>query len=616
MKHLKINILALLLLFFGSCESYLDLAPELEISEDDAYENYQTIQGYLDNCYRALTDHSKYQNQNKDTYGHIEAISDLAGITNPYTKSHSILTKGDWLNKGDHIEVGWKANDKLGTNKCNVIANSFYALRISNKLIARLPSTTTITDEERELLLGQAYFFRAWYFFEVIRRWGGMPLMNEVFFSDSEQELTRKSYQECSQQIINDLDIAIENLPHRWDETNLGRVNIVAAMSVKGMVALYAASPLMQNEIGSSRNEKLAYSEVWAAKAAKYTSECVKYVDQEMPEKQLKDYSGTLSQEQEDEMRSNYRGVFYHAPSFVSNQSLWYINSLGADRNIDMKIHYKCLGITGGTGSWAYGHTYASQNLAQMYENRDGSIADITSSSYLDDRDPRFYNNIYHPGQLIREDPAIYLASWVGGRDNENVQGYSRTVPSSYLVAKYMWPESIGTTNIQSDLYFYNCIYIRMAQVWLDMAEAMNEAYGPNSDPEGFGYTAVDAINKVRDRVNMPRISSSVSKDDLTARIRNERTVELCFENHRWFDIRRWVIAEDLFSDTNPVKGLRAEKIDPTSGTTEIPGDTEFAYSEIGITTEIRVFDNKHYWYPLAYDHMNQLSSLVQNPGW
>ncbi len=616
MKYIKINILALLLLFLGSCESYLDKAPEQEISEDDVYENYESVQGYLDNCYRARADHSKWQNQDGNTYGHVEALTDLAGIAHTYTKSHKILTQGDWLNQGSHVEVGWKADGNLGTYKGKVIANSFYSLRIANKLIDRLPSTTTITDEEREELLGQAYFFRAWYFFEVIRRWGGMPLMNQVFFSDSEQELTRKSYKECSQQIIDDLDMAIDMLPHDWDATNLGRVNKVAAMSIKGWVALYAASPLMQNEPGGSTNEKLPYDVEWAGKAAKYAAECIAYIDNNMPEKQLKDYSGVLSAAQEQEMRSNYRHIFYHSPNYVSDQSLWYINSLGAGRATDLKIHYMCMGLTAGTGNWAYGHTFPSQNLARMYEKRDGSEADITSPDYFEDRDPRFDNNFWTPGDTVRTDPVLFLASWEGGRDNVNSNGWSRTNPSSYILSKFMWPETLGTTNKQNNLYYYNAIYVRTAQLWLDMAEAMNEAYGPNSDPAGLGYTAVDAINKVRDRVNMPRISAGISKDDLTERIRKERAVELCFENHRWFDIRRWMIAEDLFSDDNPIKGLRAEKLDASSGTTSEPGDTDFAYSEKDITTEIRVFQNKHYWYPLAYDHMNQLSSLKQNPGW
>src|SRR5690606_33209642 len=122
-----------------------------------------------------------------------------------------------------------------------------------------------------------AYFFRAWYYFQIIQRWGGMPLLDKAFKPDDELDLPRLTYSESSEWLIADLDRAIELLPDVWSQNEYGRASKGAAYAVKSMAALYAASPLMQNDLSSVRY--LDYSPEWSKKAARYAHETLSYID-------------------------------------------------------------------------------------------------------------------------------------------------------------------------------------------------------------------------------------------------------------------------------------------------------------------------------------------------
>lgn len=113
----------------------------------------------------------------------------------------------------------------------------------------------------------------------------------------------------------------------------------------------------------------------------------------------------------------------------------------------------------------------------------------------------------------------------------------------------------------------------------------------------------------IRNRVGMPNVKAEFtgSKEAFRERIRNERAVELSFENHRWFDLRRWMIAEEVFK--KPLRGIRATP----KGTRPYKS---FTYQEVVLTPEERVFTNRHYWYPVAQTHVDNLYNFPQNPGW
>lgn len=614
MRYL-IFLSSLFLITFTSCEKYLDAAPELEISDAEVFETYLSAQGYLDNCYQALNDYTSYTQQG-NTFQHPACMSDEAANTNATSGDiKSILNGGDWYNQSKTTEIGWKEQDKrkTGTNTGLVIANAFFSIRTANKVLNNVPSMGSITQEEKNELLGQAYFLRSWYYFELIRRWGGMFIMDKAYAPDESIDIPRLSYLKSTEWLIEGLDEAIALLPDEWDEANLGRANKVAAMAVKSMAALYAASPLMQNDINATITHD--YNQDWSILAAKYANDVLTYIDKNLPEKAMKG-EGLSS----DAQKNNYKHIFYHYPNFVSDESLWYLNSCGKGREADMAVYYMNIEFCNRSGNFGWTISTPSQNLVDMFEMNDGTPFDWNNPTHranpYKNRDPRFYNNILYPGRQHGQinNIARYLETWDGGKDLSSTP--AKTVPTGYMCIKWWWPEANIKKSPAYNNYYFNAIYIRTAQIWLDYAEAMNEAYGPNADPEGYGYTAVQAINKVRNRVGMADVKSefTATEDIFRARIRNERAVELMWENHRWFDIRRWMIAEDVLGGNYPIKGIKAEVTNQNGTSNQELWD--YSYSVNDVTTEVRVFENKHYWYPVAKDITDNTSVFKQNAGW
>ena len=627
MKRKYLTFLILGILIFASCEDYLDYAPELEIGEEDVYKDFLSAQGYLDNCYNSLqANHSRIQYGNF-LPAHCAMISDEGAPTN--RRGHlEALNSGDWYGKAQFAEVGYNNND-LGNAKGRIISNSFYCIRICNNLIQKVPNMTDITDEERDLLLGQAYFFRSWSYFQIIRRWGGMQVFDKPYSSDEWRDVPRLTYQESTEWLIEGYDKAFELLPDDWNEANTGRVTKISALAAKSMAALYAASPLMQNEPGEPVVNQ-GYGEEWARTALEYTHDALSYIWNNVPEKDMAGLDATTQEEK----REAYRHIFYYK-NFVGEEQLFYAPSAGLLREPhggsgpgkpDLARHFMNVRFSGRPGGFGKNYTSVTQNLVDKFEviNPEdgeaypfghevlGSEEEQWEEPYAN-RDPRFYNNIFYTGDATHgvdnQGNPLYFENYPGGADyrGDNPKG-------GYLCKKWWWPSANKWTKGWQD-YYYNGIFIRTTQLYLDYAELMNEVYGPNSDPEGYGMTAVDAINLVRNRVGMVDVNSiyTGSKEDFRDRIRNERAVELMWEDHRWHDLRRWMIAEDVFEGTNPIQGVAVEDLTPEINDV---GEKSFRYEKYDITSEVRVFDKKHYWYPLPQDHMQRLRKVEQNPGW
>ena len=198
---------------------------------------------------------------------------------------------------------------------------------------------------------------------------------------------------------------------------------------------------------------------------------------------------------------------------------------------------------------------------------------------------------------------------------------------SGFMCRKFLWPEANQKhTGSTSGAVTYigkiaQTVFIRVSQLYLDFAEASFEATGSaTAKVEGCDMSAVEALNLIRKRIGVTNLPSDIVNDPVKFReaYRRERGVELMFEHHRWWDLRRWMVMHEVFKAPFPLKGVRFHPVGSygdKAGNYTRPAS--FTYEEFEMTKEVRNFSNmRNYWYPLPQHDVDALRNLKQNPGW
>lgn len=620
------------LIFFSSCEDFLDKSPDLGLSEEDVYKNYNSITGFLDYAYSEYFPNLLAGNSSGNGRNYASAITDELSTT-LNTSTTVQIHAGNWLKKDNNSTF------EIGNTDKTPIGGSIKGLRIMNRILENLHKVNDLTPDQYNWVKGQAHFYRAWFYFELITRYGGMPKLDKVFVGDGDEDLPRMTYHESHTWMMEDIEEAISLLPEFWDNNNVGRPNRMAAMAFRSMAQLYDASPLMQNDL--TQTVVKGYDRDRAALAAKYADEVVQY---------LNNFPTEASHRHRLMSANEYKNIFYferdNGNPFVQDESIWYCRKAVSDRSLTMRYFWQTLFFDTFSGPDAASCFMPTQNMANLYEKKgiDGNYYPITDprSGYnlqepFKDRDPRFENNFIVPGQSwgLWEGKTLYVTLFKDG------DGYKRIINNSnsnkrgqtgYLCKKFQWPEAIfGSNNDRTGYNKYSFItnYIRVAQVYLDYAEASFEATGSaTAKVPGCSLSAEEALNIVRNRVGVTNVVSDIVNDPAKFRetLRRERSVELMFEApHRWNDIRRWMIAHELFADPNCIKGLHA--IPNNVGSAEVPtlpttstdpkiANLTYTYEEYVVIPEVRVFSMRNYWYPFTISDVSSMRNLVQNPGW
>jgi len=394
-------------------------------------------------------------------------------------------------------------------------------------------------------LKGEIIFLRAMYYFELTKFWGGIPLITKVQQLNDSLNVTRNTYNECVDFISSECNKAIPLLSLKSSGENKGRIDKGSAMSLKARVLLYSGR--------------------WAEAAAAAKA----VID-------MNQYS----------LESNYSDIFLTRSSNEVILAKQHINITGQNtNNVDKFSNPSSYGGWGGTTP--------TQEFVDSYEMTDGKS--ITASPLYNDqdpyknRDPRFYETVNYNGAIWK---GKALDSKVGGTDGPQGPSGGDASKTSYYMRKWL-TESIKSPFNEENLT--NWVIFRLAEMHLIYAEAQNEVVGP--DPSVY-----NAVNAVRARSKMPNLPAGLSKDEMRIRIRNERRVELAFEDHRFFDIRRWKIAESLLN--GDLHGMSIT-VNP---------DNTLKYTKIVFTT--RKFFPKNYLLPIAQSEIVKDPKLVQNPGY
>lgn len=440
-------------------------------------------------------------------------------------------------------------------------ANMYNYIRRTNLFLERSLTSKINPASDIPSLRGEAFFLRAYYHFELFKRYGAIIIANRSFGPTEQLDLPKNTFDEVVTQIVSDCDSATANLlPSITDQAigDKGRASQTAAMAIKARTLLYAASPL--NNTGDVAKWQKA------ADAAKAIIDLNKH--SLLPAAQFKNIW-------------NYTSQAYNAEVLFASQA----DNVNAIESANAPISY----------DGARGRTNPTQEMVDAFEMKTTGklITDPTSGYNKNDpytnRDTRLGLFIMYNGSVFKSPKVV--ETFVGGKDN--VVTNINTTKTGYYMRKFLYDEANWAVNSASNLR-RPWVHFRYAEVLLNYAEALNEAQGPVADV----YTY---MNQVRTRAGMPGLPAGLTKDVMRLRIQNERRVELCFEEHRFFDVRRWKKGEEFFN--KPVSGMVITKT----------GNT-FTYQVVPV--ENRVFTEKNYRFPFPQSELNKTSKLQQNPGW
>lgn len=422
-------------------------------------------------------------------------------------------------------------------------------------------------------------FLRAYFYFELLKRYGGVPLVTKVLTVDEANHLSRDTYQNVSDFIVHECDTAATHLPQFYDaryNSETGRVTKATALALKARVLLYAASDL-HNQPGT--NELIGFTS---------GDRTQRWKDAALAAKVLID-SGTV-------FKINKLYPYDKIPNNIALPELIFANRLANSGTFE-SLNFP-IGFVGGNSG-----NCPTQNLVDAYEMKStGAPFDWTNSSMTanpyTNRDPRLGLTVVLNNTIWIDNQVAQI--WQGGVSGLPVVGATKT---GYYLKKYIDKNiSFQPSGVTSTRHVW--VLFRYGEVLLNYAEAMNEAFGsPTYTDETFTLSAVAALNLLRSRsgLGLVPIPTTISSADFRAKVRNERMVEMAFEDQRFWDIRRWMIGDQ----TVAIKRTVITK-DPVSG--------NFTYSTT--TTHERVWDNKYYFYPIAQSEIYKNPGLVQNPGW
>lgn len=446
-------------------------------------------------------------------------------------------------------------------------------------------------------LRAEVRFLRAYFYFELIKRYGGVPLVKRSLSLEDNLELPRNSFDECVDFIVEECDIAYTDLANTWtgyqwqtgsggsgsDNTGLGRIEKSAAQFLKLKALLYAASPLHNptHDIRKWERTVLAGDDFLKDKNCEHVSF----------------------------LYSNYSGLFN-----AQNNNDAIVPFAGKNTGIIMTRPFEKSGSTFERANYPVGMVNGggacicpSQNLLDAFEYKDGTPFDPSKLTDKDDpyqnRDPRLDMIVAVNGSLMGKNidgTSRQVQSYTGGADGVGVK-YGATTTGYYL--RKLLVDNFDLSKSESKPKSW--VLMRFAEVLLNYAEALNEIAGPDSKSIhdiALKLSAREAVNKIRSRVGMPPVMEGLSKEDMSLIIRRERQVELAFEDQRFFDVRRWKIAGE--TENKPLMGI----IISTEG-------DEMRYKRFKV--EDRVFQDKMYFYPIPYNEIAKSNGkLIQNPGW
>lgn len=570
------------IVLFSSCSDILDKKPLTEVSDGDLWSDPALANSFVNSRY------------NQIGYNGCESMLSSACDESemPWLRGCEI-TNFARMSATDlgRMNGAWYGNDNRSwSTKWTNISNC-------NIFFERVGNVPFASESERTLLKGQVRFIRAYEYFDLISRWGGVPILTKSFTINDQAEIVgqkRNTYQECIDFLVAQLDSAASELPATWSGSDYGRATSVAALALKARILLYAASDLMNVGV---KNPEVGYTQPlpdrWN-KAAQATTEAL--------DAALK--AGYRLYNMVSDSAKNYQQIFLDNTSANTEAIFFRMGTASSEgENIYNGDQYN-----GPNGYGGWGGNCPLQELVDDYEVVKNGVASPfdwknaeEAMHPYENRDPRFYATILYDGAqwMSRLLETFFTVDangkeTGGGKDSKYGNDSWNSSPTGYNLKKFQ-----DETYVQNSWNFKakNWNIIRMAELYLNKAEALYEI--------GNEDGAREAVNAVRKRAGLPNVVASGS--DLLEAIKHERRIELAFEEHRYYDVRRWKDAPKYFGRT--VHSVMIKKYpdghktyEPSSIRNAVGGD--------------RKWDDKMYWLPIPKSEMDKNPNFVQNPGY
>ena len=423
--------------------------------------------------------------------------------------------------------------------------------------------------QQLELFPYELRFLRAYFYFELFRTYGDVPLVTTTLTNGQANNIARTPAADIVKFIVEELDAIAPYLPVSYAtevEAEIGRATRVAAYALKARTLLYAASPLFNPTNDKAKWEK-------AAEACKFVLDNA-------------DIWGLKL--------STYDALWGHDAFF--NKELIFGLGRGESNSFEMANYPVGVenGASGNCPTQSLVDQYEYQDNGQTFAQRYPGAIDLNEVDPYAGLDPRFALTVVKNGDEWPTNGAQKKAieTFVGGFNASPKYG---ATPTGYYLKKYVDGSCVTTADNQTSRR-HTWIIFRLGEFYLDYAEAVFNATGSAND-KTYGMSANDAVNKLRTRadINMPKFTED--GEAWVERYERERLVELAFENHRFWDVRRWKKGPQYFK-TIQVATISADK-------------------QLTRSTVTRQWNDKYYLYPIPQTELKKNPNLApNNPGW
>jgi hypothetical protein len=555
---MKIIPVCILLLALAGCQkNFLDTKIDTYATPSSIITDRTTLFSFANAFYTALPNGFVQLDNNL-----FAAAADEAQQTAAYATGALIFNQGQ-LNPNSNPDGGSYKQLYEGIRAANFFldysGNAYGLLTLNRDTV-----TDVVSFTKDKLYAGwyraEAHIARAFYYGELIKRYGGVPLITTTLSKTDSLLVPKTSYEDMVGYIVSEIDQYKDSLQLNWKTSSYtdqdGRFSKGSALALKCRVLVYAASPLHNatNDPGKWQKAAAAAKDLMTTAGLNYALD-----------------------------GGGYGAYFTGSNVLNSNETIFAVRRPAGN---SQEIANYPISTPGGNSG-----VCPTQNLVSAYEY---TAAADASNPYAN-RDPRLAASIVTNGstwngRVIDETP--------GGSDDMAKANTSRT---GYYLKKFLTDQ---LNLVQGGTAQHHWVVFRFAEILLDYAEAMNEAYGPDALPSGYTLTAREALMKVRDRAStsLPAVTATAVADFRNV-LKHERRIELAFEDHRYWDLLRWKDAETTLNQ--PVLGVNVTK-----------AGGGYAYTESTVAT--RIFRNPAmYYYPFSQTEVvNSRGTLTQNSGY